>query len=579
MSTIRRSRRVAKLPAAPAGIDPEKAELLYHPGGDHHDRAVRDYLDTFGSICNVPRKYPGADPKETPYDIIIHMLEADRCRKDIVTLQSVNREWCFAVRRHRFAKLQLTPDSRPKRLLNVWRPDTLLPHLRQVDIFGGLDLWSQISDEEFDELPLGWLNKLLPLLQQISRHSPLEILRVEDLYWPALTPEIRECLLRGFPHIYALHIMNVDFRNSNQLLRTLNAFPQVQYLWIGDLSYDSQSHTLSQISRTEPLFLREVYLPSAYTGLFLDWLLGQRNTLVVERLRIAVRDLYRDDAKLVRLIRKVGPWLKSLKYLEYSGLEVSQGRVYYREDRCGPAQTREREPRVNGRGTDGDEGEQSDDEDMEMDAREPYPATGDLPRDIPPEYLQEFHDTSSLLHDQFDEDQVGTRDTDLSYAFPAWSWREDYGYAEFAAQLVRPISTPMLEHVVARIHWKNDMSLLTLKMLSRMTFPPESFWRLIISIYFENEEVLRKAPWRDIDDCLQSLTYPEATEQLLMIATRGWDLCSREVALAKRDEVLRRLPRTAQRADFELHVVKWARASSEFVGKGIEDWVTGIYYS
>ncbi|OSD05212.1 hypothetical protein PYCCODRAFT_1299593 [Trametes coccinea BRFM310] len=266
------------------------------------------------------------------------MLEADRCRKDIVTLQSVNREWCFAVRRHRFAKLQLTPDSRPKRLLNVWRPDTLLPHLRQVDIFGGLDLWSQISDEEFDELPLGWLNKLLPLLQQISRHSPLEILRVEDLYWPALTPEIRECLLRGFPHIYALHIMNVDFRNSNQLLRTLNAFPQVQYLWIGDLSYDSQSHTLSQISRTEPLFLREVYLPSAYTGLFLDWLLGQRNTLVVERLRIAVRDLYRDDAKLVRLIRKVGPWLKSLKYLEYSGLEVSQGRVYYREDRCGPAQ-------------------------------------------------------------------------------------------------------------------------------------------------------------------------------------------------------------------------------------------------
>ncbi|KAI9065221.1 hypothetical protein FKP32DRAFT_506549 [Trametes sanguinea] len=345
MSAIRRSRRIADLPAAPVGIDPERSEALYHLDGDLHDRKMRDYWQMLGgSLHEVPRKWPGVDPRETPYDIIIHMLAADHGRQDILTLQYVNREWCAAARRYLFDSLQVLssrPRDRLKRLLDVWRPDTLLPHLREVIFSGQVDFWVRISDEESNDLELGWLNKLFPFLRRISRHSPLEILRIEDICWLALSPKVRDCLLRGFPHVTALQILNVDFKNSNQLLRTLNALPpQVLYLRIGDLSYNAQNHTLSQISRTEPLFLRDLDLPRGYTGLFLDWLLGHRDTLVIERLRIAVRDIYRDDAKLARLIRKISPWLKSFRYLECSGLEPTEGPVYQREDRCGPAQSK-----------------------------------------------------------------------------------------------------------------------------------------------------------------------------------------------------------------------------------------------
>ncbi|KAJ3002738.1 hypothetical protein NUW54_g5683 [Trametes sanguinea] len=69
-----------------------------------------------------------------------------------------------------------------------------------------------------------------------------------------------------------------------------------------------------------------------------------------------------------------------------------------------------------------------------------------------------------------------------------------------------------------------------------MTFPLDCFWQLRIAIYFETEEVFREAPLRDIDDNLQSLTYPEATDQVLTIATRGWDLRTPEIALATRNE-------------------------------------------
>ncbi|KAJ3002741.1 hypothetical protein NUW54_g5684 [Trametes sanguinea] len=274
----------------------------------------------------------------------------------------------------------------PARLLDVWRPDTLLPHLREVVFAGQVDFWVRITDEEFNTLELGWLNKLFPFLRRIARHSPLEILRIEDICWLALSPKI----------------LNVDFRKSNQLLRTLNAHPQVLY------------HMLSQISRTEPLFLRGPNLPRGHTGLFLDWLLGQRDTLVIERLRIAS---------------------KSFRFLECSGLEPTEGPVYQREDRCGPVQIKEREPWNKRSRASGVDGEGNDDEGEDVDSQEVYPKTAHIPREIPPEYLEDFHDPSSVVDYQSEEDEAGKRDMDLSYVFPPWSWSDDYGYANLAAEL------------------------------------------------------------------------------------------------------------------------------------------------
>ncbi|KAJ3002360.1 hypothetical protein NUW54_g5885 [Trametes sanguinea] len=254
----------------------------------------------------------------------------------------------------------------------------------------------------------------------------------------------------------------------------------------------------------EPLFLRGLDLPRGHTGLFLDWLLGQRDTLVIERLMIA-------------------PIVEELQYLECSGLEPTEGSMYQREDRCGPVQIKEREPWNKRSRASGVDGEGNDDEGEDVDSQEVYPKTADLPREIPPEYLEDFHDSSSVVDYQSEEDEAGKRDMDLSYVFPPWSWSDDYGYANLAAELTRPIHTPMLQQIIARIHWKNSMNIFTLKMLCLMTFPSDcfEFWQICIAIYFETEE---------------SLTYPEATDQVLTIATRGWDLRTPEIALAKRNE-------------------------------------------
>ncbi|KAI0327586.1 hypothetical protein GY45DRAFT_1327474 [Cubamyces sp. BRFM 1775] len=267
---------------------------------------------------------------------------------------------------------------------------------------------------------------------------------------------------------------------------------------------------------------------------------------------------------MARVIRRISPWLKVLKYLEYSGFDGRQGLNCTREDRNGSMLREEREP------WDPDEcGFVVDEEDMP----EAYPDSADLPIDPSDDDIARYLPGSEYEENhRLEDDEAGVRDDDLSYAFPPWLWQADYGRAAFEAELHTPLRTPMLEEIHARIYWKNDVSHVTLKMLCGMTYPLETFddtFRL--AIYFEDEGRFKSAPWEDIDMLLQCLALRYILDMgndhvkywfTLKIATRGWDLRSSKTRKLKLAEVKERLPRVVDEGVFQVGVVKWQRRNA-----------------
>ena len=271
----------------------------------------------FFHVLSVPPKYPDKAPPPTAYDIVVRFLVKRGQPELLSILAFVSRDWCGAVRKLRFHRLHLEPGLNFPRLLEVFRPDTVLPYLRQLHLNGRLRTWP-IEARDADHL---WLPQLVPLFADILAVSTVDYVFLQLLSWGNVPGEIRAVLL-ALPGVRALGIHDVDFWNTNQFLRLLNAHaPRLQFLQIWHAFYWAFNHVPSQLVRTEPLLLTELTLGCAYTPLIMEWLLGagSREMLAIEELTIASRDVYRDDARLARVVKKIGPWMKRFTYNEWGG--------------------------------------------------------------------------------------------------------------------------------------------------------------------------------------------------------------------------------------------------------------------
>ena len=246
----------------------------------------------------------------TPYDFVVRFLAKRNRHRDLSALALVNREWCRAVRKLRFHRLHLKPNLKFRLLLQVFRPDTVLPFVRQLHLNGRLSCAGRKDPNH------SWLPQLVHLFAQMVEHSPIDYLFLQSLSWGNVPLDIRTALL-ALPHVRALGIHDVDFWNSNQYLRVLNAYPGLQYLQIWHAFFWAYNHVPAQLTRTEPLLLAELNLGCAYTPLIMEWLLGSREFLAIEELMVASRDVYRDDARLARVFKKISPWLKRFHYQEW----------------------------------------------------------------------------------------------------------------------------------------------------------------------------------------------------------------------------------------------------------------------
>ncbi|RPD61480.1 hypothetical protein L227DRAFT_70333 [Lentinus tigrinus ALCF2SS1-6] len=211
------------------------------------------------------------------------------------------------------------------RLVQILRPDTVLPHVHQLTVNGRLRHPGMISSDT-GQADHRWLNTpaMVRLIADISTHSPIEFLLLQSLSWGDVQLEVRASL-RAMRSVRALMVHDVDFWTSNQYLMTLNAYPNLQFLSVWHADFHALTHVDAQLQRTEPLLLTELIVGCAYTGLLMEWLLGggRREMLAVEEITLDSRDIYRDDARLARVLRRVGPWLKRLYYMEYSALDAS----------------------------------------------------------------------------------------------------------------------------------------------------------------------------------------------------------------------------------------------------------------
>ncbi|KAI0370596.1 hypothetical protein BV20DRAFT_284791 [Pilatotrama ljubarskyi] len=560
------SHTVSRLQISAEGIDKD-LEFLYSQEDDEYDPTDPDQERKYFSMCegiDVPPKWPEKAPLPTIPDLIVEELECMRRRQDLSALQAVNREWCHAVRKMRFRTLKLRPEVDVQRLCEVFRAESLLPYVHHLDICA----WAQDADVSHD-----WLNSLLPLIQRIGDNAHIDVLIIACTIWSRLSKELRTYLLTRLPHIRALDVYSVDFRNSNQFLRFLNAYPNLQYVRISDAFFWTHNQLRKQIYRTEPLLLTELYLGCAYTGLIMDWLLGERTVLAIEELTVSVRDIYRDDARLARVVKKISPWLKKFIYYECSGVEPCEGDVVPRDDRLECTSSPGTEPWDHSSGYDSMDWIAHNDEDLIAVDIPEIPSTADLPVAME-RRISVFCDPTAHTKWFMEDDEGHNQVIEPRYGFPAWMWSDDYGYAAFAAELDRAIHTPMLEEIRARIHWKNNFSLLTLKMMCSMTYPRRSFHTFHLAIYFENEDVFDRAPWPEIDRLLSekmlALPYEYSDDGpnfgvsfALRVATRGWDVRSRQLRRLKLQEVKHRMPETSRGGHLELAIAKWFRGNPQ----------------
>ncbi|PIL23254.1 hypothetical protein GSI_14564 [Ganoderma sinense ZZ0214-1] len=581
---------------------PRELVFLYPRKPDPYDAAHESERSFFilrpGS--DVPPKYPEKTSPPTPYDLVVGFLAKHGQTELLSTLAFVNRNWCRAVRKLRFRCLHLEPSLDFPRLLEVFRPNTVLPFLRQLHLNGRLTSGPRSARDPEHR----WLAPLVPLFAHILAAAPVDYLFLQSLSWGNVPAEVRAALL-GLPGVRALGIHDVDFWNSNQFLRVLNAHaPRLQFLQIWHATYWAYNHVPSQLQHTEPLLLTELVLGCAYTPLIMEWLLGggQREVLAIEELDVASRDVYRDDARLARVVKKVAPWLKRFSYNEWGALngmcEGTNGGDDEEPESDEEMEVDEDDDEYEDGDSDMDEDETGDtdgEEDSGMD-EETSERIGDdedqvtVPgnrTDSAVAGLPRMVEVSNTLLLPDDEENSRMEDGDTEFRNPPFTRKgSDLGRAAFAQELEvinnpdSPMEMPMVESVDGRIYWKSSFNFLTLAMLCRPVYSSEGFYRFDLSISFESVDVFDDAPWRDIDRLLLGITVPERDDNheddeddeitfQVVIAVKGWDLRGKQ-AKERLKEIRRKLPRTVKKNALRIYVETWSRSPPR---PGPREWI------
>ncbi|OCH89334.1 hypothetical protein OBBRIDRAFT_794373 [Obba rivulosa] len=157
-----------------------------------------------------------------------------------------------------------------------------------------------------------WVDEFIPFL---TRLHGVRTLHLESLSWGCLSAAARACLLSSFRHITTLWIENVDFWNSWQLLRTLDAFPQLKVLRIVKVNYTFDNCATHQTSSSIPLQLGALSITETRRlRPILKWILGMRSDIVVNKAQLSLESIEVDV--LVELLRAVAPNIRRLHYIQ-----------------------------------------------------------------------------------------------------------------------------------------------------------------------------------------------------------------------------------------------------------------------
>lgn len=239
-------------------------------------------------------------------------------------------------RMHLYRRLRLKPLTNINSFKKAYTPGGLLPYVREVEILGcltpnaypGNDANSGLNDE--GDPDHRWMDAIVPFLETVDP-AVIEWLDLRDLSWGDVSQATRVFLLTHFKGAQRLTLSAIDFWNSNQMFRTLNAFPNINGLSMENLSWHRANHARKQLEGSADLHLRYLHIGQtefARYGPFVKWLLGQRDVVTVDKAFIVWEDT--DIMSLITLLRRLAPSLKNLIYQQcmvMPGSEVVEARL------------------------------------------------------------------------------------------------------------------------------------------------------------------------------------------------------------------------------------------------------------
>ena len=223
-------------------------------------------------------------------------------------------------RSHLYRRLQIKPRTEITHIKQMYTQDWLLPFVKEVEILGCLTPNAYPGDDansglnEDGEPDHGWMAQAVPVLARIPPPQ-VERLDLRDLSWGDILPATRQFLLTHFSQARRLTLSAIDLWNSNQMFRTLDAFPHIHGLSMENLSWHRANHARTQIERTADMRLRYLHVGQtefARYGPFVKWLLGKREVVTVDEAFVVWEDT--EVMSLIALLRRIGPSLKGLIY-------------------------------------------------------------------------------------------------------------------------------------------------------------------------------------------------------------------------------------------------------------------------
>ncbi|OBZ67846.1 hypothetical protein A0H81_12322, partial [Grifola frondosa] len=459
----------------------------------------------------------------------------------LLACQLTCRDWLPAARSQRFHRLVLQPSANIPHLEDIYEVDTLVPYVRTVQIHAILlSVRRRRPDADPD---CKWASRLVPLLNRLGG-QPVDKLLLDWISWGQFTLKLRRCLLTQFTAVTRL--MLVD------------SFPRLSVLRLRSNIWHAATHTPAQLTREVPLVLRKFKedLPLYRIGLLAQWMIGQRETLIIEDMFIRVNPDARDMARLAALLRKIGPSLKSLRYAEtdmstvlssdaesQSSKEQDNGEDSDQDERDDEGYDHDHDAIMDENNRDHDAGDKiryddtGDDDDMDRvsDAGEAVVYDENSAE-------RETLENTAQLRD--DVDQNVEDDPDFS------DYRSDEElYERFVAALeAGPVQTPLLDKLIVSILWSR-LSTLTLRLFSQMHSPRIREFEMTIE--FHNLDEFKSADWNEIDAVLADIVLPYRPESKYLLWLVVPEL---EGGRKKLEEMIQRwLPRVGKR--HVLHVL------------------------
>ncbi|OCH88424.1 hypothetical protein OBBRIDRAFT_89192 [Obba rivulosa] len=335
------------------------------------------------------------------------------------------------------------------------------------------------ADEDVDE---SWME---PFPAFLERFKGVRHLHLYDLSWGDVPENMRTFLLTEFKQITTLFVNAVDFWNSNQLLRVLNAFPNLSELFLEGFSFHIHNHTKAQVSSPSLLLLRKLHVGQyAWDPVLLQWILGQRTTISIGQFALVWG--WPDMDTPIDVIRKLAPYVQELVYHHH---------IPETESELMSETTKARKPAK----------------------KEAIP-------------MKEYKHL--LLGDEEREAR--------QKVYRACEQRQDWlkGYRLAEDMISRPVERNALESVTSMIVWKNEkLDVLAVKAICSLVSPAMRKWRIIILAHTWRD--VDALPWEQLDAILAEVPPCQyGADKFELVVTPFHD----ESACSHDDDDIRELP-------------------------------------